>query len=532
MATNNWMTPLGGTTTGGPTQVSWYPSHVASLSHWYDASLETGSNGSAITSSSDQSGSVNLTASSGVTLLTNWSNSLPAYDFDPTNGNTLSASSVTTLSGAADAWVFSVHDVQNSASNPFLWHYSGTGSADILFSIQYRSNGLIWFRTPVSAIGSTGAGSSASGKSIVGMRTAGSTLHAYQDGTELTLSNPTITSGFPTQTAALMAVGNDNSGNKIDGAVGEVVVGNGALSDGDRETIEGYLAHKWGLTANLPSGHPYKSSPPVWAQASGGTETTSGGYKYHTFTSGGTLTVSSAGNVEYLVVGGGGGGGAWYGGGGGAGGAATGTAALSTGSYSVTIGAGGTAGAHFSTPGGDGADSTFVGTGVSITGGGGGGGGTNASNGNAGGGSGGGGAGGSTSASSSGGAAGTDGASNAGGGTTVTSGGNRGGGGGGGAAAAGTTNTLSPLAGGDGGDGIEWPSGSGTYYAGGGGGGIQSISGTGGSGGIGGGGDGVTEASSAAVDGTANTGGGGGAQPRDGTPGTGGSGIVIVRYKV
>jgi hypothetical protein len=60
-----------------------------------------------------------------------------------------------------------------------------------------------------------------------------------------------------------MAVGNDNSGNKIDGAVGEVVVGNGALSDGDREKIEGYLAHKWGLTANLPAAHPYKSLAPT-----------------------------------------------------------------------------------------------------------------------------------------------------------------------------------------------------------------------------------------------------------------------------
>lgn len=29
-----------------------------------------------------------------------------------------------------------------------------------------------------------------------------------------------------------------------------------------RQQIEGYLAHKWGLTANLPAGHPYKTSPP------------------------------------------------------------------------------------------------------------------------------------------------------------------------------------------------------------------------------------------------------------------------------
>ena len=29
------------------------------------------------------------------------------------------------------------------------------------------------------------------------------------------------------------------------------------------QTIEGYLAHKWGLTANLPAGHPYKSAAPT-----------------------------------------------------------------------------------------------------------------------------------------------------------------------------------------------------------------------------------------------------------------------------
>jgi len=36
-------------------------------------------------------------------------------------------------------------------------------------------------------------------------------------------------------------------------------------SDGSADTrykVEGYLAWKWGLVANLPSGHPYKNLPP------------------------------------------------------------------------------------------------------------------------------------------------------------------------------------------------------------------------------------------------------------------------------
>ena len=72
-----------------------------------------------------------------------------------------------------------------------------------------------------------------------------------------------------------------------------------------------------------------KDPPPAFLAATGGTETTCGDYKIHTFTGPGTFTVSCAGNsfgsnsVDYLVVaGGGGGGGSAPGAGGGSGGGA------------------------------------------------------------------------------------------------------------------------------------------------------------------------------------------------------------------
>jgi hypothetical protein len=34
-------------------------------------------------------------------------------------------------------------------------------------------------------------------------------------------------------------------------------------ADADRQRIEGYLAHKWGLVGSLPSGHPYKTAAPT-----------------------------------------------------------------------------------------------------------------------------------------------------------------------------------------------------------------------------------------------------------------------------
>jgi hypothetical protein len=42
----------------------------------------------------------------------------------------------------------------------------------------------------------------------------------------------------------------------------EIVLYNVVLSTTNIQKIEGYLAWKWGLQANLPSGHPYKSSAP------------------------------------------------------------------------------------------------------------------------------------------------------------------------------------------------------------------------------------------------------------------------------
>lgn len=42
-----------------------------------------------------------------------------------------------------------------------------------------------------------------------------------------------------------------------------LVIGSSRPSAGEPEKLEGWAAHKWGLTANLPSGHPYKTTAPT-----------------------------------------------------------------------------------------------------------------------------------------------------------------------------------------------------------------------------------------------------------------------------
>ena len=45
--------------------------------------------------------------------------------------------------------------------------------------------------------------------------------------------------------------------------IAEVIAIEGPLTTADRQKLEGYLAWKWGLEADLPAGHPYKTAPPT-----------------------------------------------------------------------------------------------------------------------------------------------------------------------------------------------------------------------------------------------------------------------------
>ena len=253
------------------------------------------------------------------------------------------------------------------------------------------------------------------------------------------------------------------------------------------------------------------STVAVPVTATGGTVTNISGYRIHTFTTSGTFTVTSGGDVEVLVVAGGGSGGGsvGYSGGGGGGGVRTSTVSVTPGDTAIAVGVGGVVKSN-------GSNSSF-GPIVSI----------------------GGGAGGLTNSGSSGGSGGGGGHSEGLGGLSISGQGYAGGkghnsssasagggGGGGGVGAEGIVNHNGAA----GGIGFQSNiSGMLTYYAGGGGGGVEGASYTGGIGGLGGGGNGGSHyATIYGSPGTANTGGGGGGGA--GTTGVGGSGVVIIRY--
>jgi len=51
--------------------------------------------------------------------------------------------------------------------------------------------------------------------------------------------------------------------NHWNGDMAEIIFLGSVATTDTRQRIEGYLAHKWGLTADLPNDHPYKVNPPA-----------------------------------------------------------------------------------------------------------------------------------------------------------------------------------------------------------------------------------------------------------------------------
>jgi hypothetical protein len=156
--------------------------------------------------------------------------------------------------------------------------------------ILYTNTNAIAFTTPLGGIydtagdpvntrGASYHGSSGSNAIFDSLYTRSETLNGqnFANGTSisngLSTARPTTptffshvaTTAFAAQNG-LRVIGSDSSaaGNRgITGLIAEIIMLAGPASTYDRQRIEGYLAHKWGLTANLPSDHPFKVNPPA-----------------------------------------------------------------------------------------------------------------------------------------------------------------------------------------------------------------------------------------------------------------------------
>jgi len=93
-----------------------------------------------------------------------------------------------------------------------------------------------------------------------------STITTYQTGT-LIQTIATISAMYDANNG--YSLGGLNNGDdsapypyRLYGNIAEVILFNTALNTGQRQQIEGYLAHKWGLRSSIPATHSFKTIPP------------------------------------------------------------------------------------------------------------------------------------------------------------------------------------------------------------------------------------------------------------------------------
>jgi hypothetical protein len=131
------------------------------------------------------------------------------------------------------------------------------------FSFRILQDGrLVYGGTSAANIALSSATVALSVRSITAVTRASNTFQLYINGTANGVGTSTDSIGNGTGAS----IGNTFSGTTasfLNGAINEMIVVPTTLSADNRLNLEGYLAWKWGLQANLPVGHPYKDEPPT-----------------------------------------------------------------------------------------------------------------------------------------------------------------------------------------------------------------------------------------------------------------------------
>lgn len=248
-------------------RILWTPAYV-STQLWLDASDSSTItlNSGAVSQWNDKSGnSINLfqsTPANQPTYITAGLNSLNTIRFDGIN-DVISSANNFPLTGNPSFSVFVLYKKSNAArGSVYGW---GTSTVALNAFGIYNDNS---FSTYAYAGGQgfyIDAIPNNTFLSQVYIKTSGQIASTSIAQTNGTLNTAT---GHSTSTPAIAPrafnIGRwaDFSSEAFEGEICELIITSFSASTDLTDRMVGYLHHKWGLTGSLPSGHPYKTTPP------------------------------------------------------------------------------------------------------------------------------------------------------------------------------------------------------------------------------------------------------------------------------
>ena len=236
------------------------PGNLADLKLWLDASDSSTvtHTSNAVTQWRDKSGNANhMSGSDAPTTSTRLLNGKNVIDFD---GNDYFESSAAYASGNdfSILMVAGIDSIDNENDSIFAIRQEA-GHPSFQIRAESSSSFQISFYQDGMGTDKQFSSSTQHGPSIYEFVFNDSTnlLEVFLDGTTLGTTAYTST---PNQGNKLTIFANRGKNQGLDGFVAEMITTTSALSTMERQKIEGYLAHKWGLTGKLPSAHPFKHS--------------------------------------------------------------------------------------------------------------------------------------------------------------------------------------------------------------------------------------------------------------------------------
>ena len=240
------------------------PTQISGCQFWIDA-LDSNSmtlSGTTVVTISDKSGNANtLSGGSGWTYnVTKFNSTYPSF-YSATVGNMLGQNNSFSIT-SSNIILFIVGSTVENGAQSYLTDGGSSGNnrfynyIDIAVGSEYYSNVVHGDSASGGLIRYPFTGSTVFQPFIFSQSTGTNPQTGSFNGT--TFNATSGTTGSITWSGITVGGRYTNNGGLV-GHICEVIIYTIALSTPQRQQVEGYLAWKWGLQANLPAGHPYKN---------------------------------------------------------------------------------------------------------------------------------------------------------------------------------------------------------------------------------------------------------------------------------
>lgn len=165
------------------------------------------------------------------------------------------------------ATVFAIFDLRDAGQvDPEVIIEFGNNSADLATRRKYvlnkkSSDKRVYTRVNNTANAELSTAQSDSGWILVCARYDKTNNEILLNGVSIQTASYSTDIGSFSNVTVGATIHSDND--YLDADVAEIIAISSAVDTTTRQLIEGYLAWKWGLESNLPSGHPYEFGPPT-----------------------------------------------------------------------------------------------------------------------------------------------------------------------------------------------------------------------------------------------------------------------------